>query len=378
MTQHLEDILASIYGSIDSAGINAGTNASTGFGNQTGYVSPNYVPYTPQGKDWLQDLYNTYSGNYNSGASGYGLPGSTGGDAGNLRSAIENAAVDPSIDPALSQWIQSQGQSPNVPTLGREQIDKADTLARDLAEAQNAARKWETQYNGQLQRDLQSGLISANAARQASQEAHERALQAEQMTFKYAELEWTKEYGNANLDILRDRLDWEVEFGQAQIADQSRRTDILQEGQDLEGERFGLEKAIQEAMLKANPFNAVANALYTGGGQTSGELDEFGAPTDTLENSGTLPFLQDLQNGGVGNRGFKQSPLNQQGIGGNTAPNPNSISQLSLQNMSQTEQGITSSLAAFQGYNPQDYWNQVQKSFNTAGQGSINFGTRIR
>ena len=366
------------YGGYDPASINAGTAASTGFGSQTGYVSPNYVPYTPQGKEWLQGLYDTYSGANQAGTTGYGLPGSAGGDPNNLYGAIRSAALGSSADPALSEWIRSQGGQPSVPTIQRDQMNMADKLARDLAAAQNAASKWETQYNGQLQRDLQSGLISANAARQASQEAHERALQAEQMTFKYAELAWTKEYGNANLDILRDRLDWEVEFGQAQIADQSRRTDILQEGQDLEGERFGLEKAIQEAMLKANPFNAVANALYTGGGQTSGELDEFGAPTDTLGSSGTLPYLQDLSSGGIANRGFRQSPLNQQGIGGNVAPNPNSISQQSLQNMSQTEQGITSSLAAFQGYNPQDYWNQVQRSFNTAGQGSIDFGTRIR
>lgn len=375
MSQHNYDTY--LYDILNTAGINAGTAANTGFANTTGYVPGSQVPGTPQGQEWIQSLYDAYNSNYQAGTTGYGLPGSTGGDPNFLYDSIRQSSFDPGVDPALSAWIQSQGAAPNVPTLARDQMDKADSLARDLADAQIKATAWEGTENRKLQRDLQAGLISAQAAQQASQQVHEKFLQAQQMTFKYAELEWTEEYGNANLDILRDRLDWEVEFGQAQIADNTRRTDILQQGADLDTERFGLEKAIQEAMLKANPFNAVANALYTGGGQISGELDEFGAPTDTLRNSGTLPFLQDLSGGGIQDRGFTQSPLNQQGIGGNVAPNPNSISQQSLQNMSSTEQGITSSLAAFQGYNPQDYWNQVQKSFNTAGQSSINFGTRI-
>jgi hypothetical protein len=254
----------------------------------------------------------------------------------------------------------------------------ADKLSRDINAANNDTQKWLQGQNAQLQRDLQAGLISHQSAMQASQQAHEKALQAEQMAYKYAELSWTKEYGTQNLQILKDRLSWDREYGTHQLANDDQRVQIEKDRFGLDKEKFGLEKAIQEAMLKANPFNAVANTLYTRGANAGGGVDQYGAPNTTLDNSGTLPFLQQLMNGGIQDRATGASPLNQGGIGGNTAPQNGAISQRSLGNMSDTERGVTTSLAAYGGQNPNDYWKNMQATWNTNGQGAQRFGgTRL-
>jgi surface antigen len=262
-----------------------------------------------------------------------------------------------------------------MPTETRRQHEAADRLARDLSAAQIAANRYETDVNNQLQRDLQAGLISHQAAMQASQEAHEKALQANELAYNYAELAWTKEYGTQNLQILRDRLAWDQEYGRGQLALDERRVGVAEGGLQLDKDKFGLEKAIQEAMLKANPMNAVANSLYMRGQQPQGGMDQFGAPNTTLDNSGVLPFLQQLQGGGITSRATGAGLGNS--IGGNSAPMNGAISQASFGNMSDTERGITTSLAAYNGMNPQDYWSNMQSTWNTNGQRGMNFSTRL-
>lgn len=348
----------------------------------SGYISAGQLDSTPQGRSYIDDLWQKYLNNYNSGASGYGLPGGTGGDPNKLRSTIQSALTNPNNDPDLYNWIQQQGGMPQIPTFDRDKINMADKLARDMQAAQDKIKQYEVDTNNQLQRDLQAGLITHQTAMEQMKEAHEKALQANDLAYKYADLAWQKEYGTQNIQLLHDRLAWDREFGTHQLANDDQRVGIEKDRLGLDKDKFALDKSIQEAGLRANPLNAVQNALYTRGTPIgmagSNDMTQFGQSTMTLDNSGVLPYLQQLMNGGIQNPSQQNGPaLNQQGIGGNIAPNPNQISQLSYNNMSDIEKGINQSLASYGGYNPADYWKSMQNSWNTAGQKNLGFGTRI-
>lgn len=365
----------------DSGAANAANGLISVLSGASGYFPNGYMDQTPQGRDYIDQLWNSYLTNYNSGTAGYGLPGGTGGDVNGLRGAIAGAITNPNSDPMLYNWIRQQGGAPDMSTMARQQMDMADKLARDVNKANNDTQRWLQEQNAQLQRDLQAGQISAEMALEASKEAHEKALQANDLAYKYADLAWQKEYGTQNIQLLRDRLSWDREFGTHQLANDDQRVQIEKDRLGLDKDKFALDKNLQEAQLRANPFNAVANALYTRGAQVPAGQTEFGQPTTTLDNSGILPFLQQLSQGGIQNpsqQGTSQTnPLGSNGIGGNYAPNPNQISQFSYGNMSDVEKGVTTSLAQYQGYNPNDYWKSMQNSWNTAGQKQLGFGTRI-
>lgn len=353
--------------------MNTGVGMNNSVAQNTGYLRPQDALYTPQGQAWAQAQIDDYrrraGGGWNPdgtalNGSAYGLPDASQGVSSIINWAMQNNPTS----------------MPTVHSAAWDMAQNADKLARDLQASQAATQRYVTDTNAALQRDLQAGLITHQQAMQASQQAHEKALQAEQMAYKYAELSWTKEYGTQNLQILRDRLALDKEGQDANIAIQNRLAAVQEGRLGLEKDQFGLNKNIEEAKLKANPFNAVANALYMRGKSATGGVDQYGAPNSTLDNSGVLPFLQQLQGGtGIQNpiQFGGQTPLNQQGIGGNTAPNPNQISQASFGNMSNVERGVTTSLAQYGGYDPQDYWNQMQRSWNTAGQGGMNFATRM-
>ena len=357
--------------------INQGTGYAQNINQGTGYLTPDQLQYTPQGQSWLDNLYNTYNSNYKAGTAGYGLPGLTGGDPTKLREAITQAALYGQGGGEFQDWIKSQGGMPNVPTLANTQIQMADTLARDLQTANDDTQKWLQQENAKLQTALQNGQISADQASQASQQAHQKAMQAAELAYNYAELSWTKEYGTQNLQILRDRLTLDTELGRGQLAVDERGVAVEEGRLGLDRDKFGFDKSMQEAQMRANPFNAVAYALYSrGAGLPNTGTSQYGQPMTSLDNSGQLPFLQVLNQQGGQLPMFQNSssPLNAGGIGGNTAPNPNQISQANFGNMSNSEKGITTSLAAYQGYDPEDYWKLNQNSWNTNGQGAMNFG----
>lgn len=353
--------------------ISTGIASNNSIAANTGYLSPQDALFTPEGQAWGQAQIDQYRQNAGGGwnPDGTALNGSHWG--------LPNVAQGPS---SIIAWALENNPTsfPTVPTYQSQQDARADQLARDLAETQAATQRYVTDTNAQLQRDLQAGLITHQQAMQASQEAHEKALQANELAFQYAELDWTKEFGRENLQILRDRLAWDQEYGRSQLALDDRRVSVLEGGLDLDRDKFGLEKAMQEAQMRANPFNAVANALYMRGQPATGDTNEFGAPLTTLDNSGVLPFLTQLSQGGITQpiNNLGTTPLNSAGIGGNVAPRANQISQRSFGNMSQNEIGINSSLAAYGGYNPEDYWRSMQRSWNTSGQRQQTFSGGLR
>lgn len=358
---------------------NAGTSYAGGINDATGYLTPDQLQYTPEGRAYLDQLYNIYLSNYQAGTPGYGLPGEAGGNPDKLRGIITNAALYGTDNAALADWLKGTSatakavggipQMPQVQTIAWKQVQMADDLARDVQQAQNDTQKWLQQANADLQLKLQAGQISADQAAQASQQAHQKAMQAEELALGYAELAWEKEYGTQNIQLLRDRLAWDREYG-------TRELDIRDRAQGLEEDKFGLDKAFKEAEMRANPFNAVSYALYSRGqGLPNTGTSAYGQPMTTLDNSGQLPFLQVLQQNGAQLPMFQNSSSPMAGqIGGNAAPNPNQISQANFGNMSTAERGITDSLARFKGFNSDDYWKLMQNSWNTAGQGNLNFG----
>lgn len=373
----------------------AASQWNTGYANNTGNMSYQEFLNTPEGRQYVSNLANQYRQRAQSGQAGYGLPtGVTGWDDGSLETVIAQTLLEPGQNQQLSNWINgasgvaapdmrsaSQRNFQSNQDLTRKMADDANQLSRDLAAMQDQTARDLAAMNDKLQRDLQAGLITHQEAMAASQQAHEKAMQQEQLAFQYAELAWTKEYGQQNLAILRDRLQLDRETSEWQKANDERRVAVEEGGLALNREKFGLEKNIQEAMLRANPYNAVANALYSRGANVPGGQTEYGQYTTTLDNSGTLPFLQQLQqNGQIDPTSMPGGGMymNQGGIGGNAAPNPNQISQASMGNMNAAERGITTSLAQYGGWDPNDYWQKVQNSWNTAGQQSQRFGgTRL-
>ena len=388
------------------ADVTAGGNYNTGISSASGYLTPAQLLSTPQGMGWLDKLYQQYYGNMNAGVAGYGMPqtvytASDGtqsryADPTDLRGAMASVLTNPSLDPQLYDWMMKQGGGlPQVQTVQQQQLnltskmaDDANKLAADLAEKERQARMAEIEAQGRIQAQLQAGQISSNEAIAAQNRASQERIAQMDVNYRYAELAWQKEYGAQNLQILRDqtqiqrdRLGLDRETSLWQKANDERRVAVEEGRLGIEKDKFGLDKQMQEAQLRANPFNAVANALYSRGANVPGGTNEFGQPTTTLDNSGQLPFLQQLMSGQqvsqIGNPSGGMY-LNQGGIGGNTAPRPTQISQQSLGNMSGVEQGITTSLAQYGGWDPNDYWKKVQNSWNTAGQHSQNFGnTRL-